>query len=101
MKDPICGMEVTAESAVGSMGWQGETYFFCSQHCLEKFRAEPAKYAHRAAAPRPPGTTAPRPSQYTCPMHPDVISDKPGSCPKCGMRLEPVFVQPVPSPGKY
>lgn len=96
MKDPICGMEVTPESAVGKMGWQGETYFFCSQHCLEKFRADPAAYLGHLA----PGALSQETQEksgvpgkeYTCPMHPEVVQGEPGSCPICGMALEPRIV---------
>src|SRR5690606_19351708 len=67
---------------------QGTTYFFCNDRCLEKFRADPARYLEatpRATppAPPPPGTT------YTCPMDPEVRQQRPGACPKCGMALEP------------
>lgn len=93
MKDPVCGMEVTPESAAGKMGWQGETYFFCSQHCLEKFRADPAAYlGHpvRGALSQEAQEKSGEPGkEYTCPMHPEIIRDTPGSCPKCGMALEP------------
>ncbi|MFN4260090.1 MAG: heavy metal translocating P-type ATPase [Gemmataceae bacterium] len=86
--DPICGMTVDPANAAGAHEYQGTTYYFCSTHCLRKFQAEPAKYLNETAEPEPmpAGTT------YTCPMHPEVISDHPGSCPKCGMALEPVSV---------
>src|SRR5262249_41770813 len=66
--------------------YQGKTYYFCCPHCLEKFKADPQRYlagAPAPAVPAPPGTI------YTCPMHPEVEQDHPGSCPKCGMALEP------------
>jgi heavy metal translocating P-type ATPase len=74
-KDPICGMTVDETTALRAERG-GEVAFFCSEHCREKWLGEtkPAK---------PTG-------QYTCPMHPEVVSDKPGACPKCGMALEPV-----------
>jgi P-type Cu+ transporter len=86
--DPICGMTVDPASAAGTFDYDGRTYYFCSQHCLAKFRANPAAYAEGAAKP-PPAPAAPG-SKYTCPMHPEVVQDGPGSCPKCGMALEPM-----------
>jgi len=115
--DPVCGMTVRPESAAGSYEYNDKTYYFCSLHCLEKFRKDPGAFP----AP-PPATTTPLvgiqraasqhrednqisagrapvrtldvglgtlDSRYTCPMHPEVIRDGPGSCPICGMALEP------------
>jgi len=86
-KDPVCGMQVKPASAAGMETYQGQTYYFCSQGCAAKFRAAPAKYL----APQPV-QVAPPPagSKYTCPMHPQIIRDQPGSCPICGMALEPM-----------
>jgi Cu+-exporting ATPase len=89
--DPVCGMSVVpGTTRGGSAEHEGQTYFFCSPRCREKFVAAPAKHlaTHEAPAAEPiaPGTT------YTCPMHPEIIRDQPGSCPKCGMALEPVTV---------
>ncbi len=87
-KDPVCGMAVTPGKAAGTASYDGQTYHFCSRHCLAKFQAEPSKYAAT-----PAGDPAPKPAaEYTCPMHPDVRQDGPGSCPECGMALEPVRV---------
>ena len=84
--DPICGMTVAPDSP-RRFEFDGTTYFFCSDHCLRKFSAEPAKYlAPKEAAPAEPVDTA---ATYTCPMHPDVRQQGPGVCPKCGMALEP------------
>ncbi len=88
VKDPVCGMDVDPARAAGSYAHAGTTYYFCSRHCLEKFRAQkeapaPAAMAAPAAAP---ATAA---SEYVCPMHPEVIRATPGSCPICGMALEP------------
>src|SRR5436853_5595163 len=74
--DPICGMQVNPEKALSSTK-DGVTYYFCSQQC---------KTAFEAPTSRNPPPAAP---QYTCPMHPEVIRDKPGACPICGMALEP------------
>ncbi len=106
-KDPVCGMEVNPEVASASHEHGGEMYFFCSTHCLEKFRAQPAKYlahltlppveAQHAASlrPRAGGVQGPSPNfpatgkMFTCPMHPEISREGPGSCPICGMALEP------------
>jgi Cu+-exporting ATPase len=88
VKDPVCGMDVDSQRAAGSHEHRGRTYYFCSKHCLAAFKADPAKYAgQEKAAPPPPAPTVAR---YTCPMHPEILRDKPGSCPKCGMALVPV-----------
>ena len=85
MKDPVCGMEVTPDQASGgSAEHSGTTYWFCSPGCREKFVADPARYLG------PPSAPAADPRTYTCPMHPEVRQVGPGSCPKCGMALEPV-----------
>ncbi|MGE5616632.1 MAG: heavy metal translocating P-type ATPase [Bacillota bacterium] len=85
--DPICGMTV-ADDSPRRFAFEGETYFFCSDHCLEKFSADPGRYLH----PPEQGVAAPAPDRegvYTCPMHPEVRQQGPGVCPKCGMALEP------------
>jgi len=97
--DPVCGMRVAPERAAGRYDYKGTTYYFCSTGCLAKFRADPARYLapgamHETMAH---GPTAPVPSvsagtQWTCPMHPEVLRDRPGSCPICGMALEPMTV---------
>lgn len=93
VKDPVCGMNIDPESAAGSYEYQGETYFFCNQYCLEKFKAEPAKYlthapaiTHEESEPR----LGAKDNVYICPMDPEVRQQVPGSCPKCGMVLEPI-----------
>ena len=90
-KDPVCGMLVDPATAAGSFEHAGQTYHFCSRHCLERFRADPDHYLARPDAEQ----SMPQPSdaaggQYTCPMHQEVVRDGPGTCPKCGMALEPV-----------
>ncbi len=85
LKDPVCGMTVTAASP-HHYDHEGRTWYFCSPKCRAKFAAEPVEYlAPGAAAPAPAvaGTI------YVCPMHPEIRRDEPGSCPKCGMALEP------------
>jgi heavy metal translocating P-type ATPase len=99
--DPVCGMSVDPTTAPAQTTWQGSTYYFCCPHCLEKFQADPQRYL--AGKPRPMSlgmvqSSAPPGSQrqYICPMDPDVLSDQPGSCPKCGMALEPKDVPSEP-----
>jgi len=87
--DPVCGMTVNPESARGQTTHDGQTYYFCSTHCLDKFRADPGRYTTHAAAPRVEETHIVK-ETYTCPMHPEVRQAAPGACPKCGMALEPV-----------
>ncbi len=86
-KDPVCGMSVDPATAKHKAEHAGGTYYFCSAGCREKFVADPAQFlAPAIQAPRkpaPPGTI------YTCPMHPEIRQDHPGSCPICGMALEP------------
>src|SRR6185436_6674672 len=86
--DPVCGMMVDPATAAGSHEHRGTTYWFCSRSCLERFREDPDRYLGRAAAPPAPTADS---ILYTCPMHPEVIAHGPGSCPKCGMALEPVM----------
>jgi Cu+-exporting ATPase len=90
VKDPVCGMTVTPGRAKGgSATHAGHEYWFCNPKCRDKFVAEPAKFL---APPAPPaGPVAPElaATMFTCPMHPEVRQQGPGSCPKCGMALEP------------
>ena len=83
--DPVCGMRVTCEGARHRFTYRGEGYFFCSGRCRERFAAEPEKFLK----PKRPEPTAPEGTSYTCPMHPEVRQIGPGSCPICGMALEP------------
>src|SRR5262245_58763133 len=87
--DPVCGMTVEPASAAGSFNHAGRTYYFCSRHCLERFRADPAAYLGDAK-PKAAMPAAPAGTKYTCPMHPEIVRDGPGSCPICGMALEPL-----------
>ena len=93
-KDPVCGMSVDPARAAGEHQHQGRTYYFCSRHCLEKFRAHPASYLGGAVVQLMPAAPAPavEGAVYTCPMHPEVVQSQPGACPKCGMALEPQTV---------
>jgi Cu+-exporting ATPase len=93
VRDPVCGMAVSPSSALQHTH-EGVSYFFCSRACLEKFRAEPQRFVVEPA--REPGAKARKGALYTCPMHPEVRDQRPGSCPECGMALE-AEVPPVPS----
>jgi Cu+-exporting ATPase len=104
MTDPICGMSVEPERAAGSHVYNGQTYYFCSQHCLAKFKKDPGKFvkapasgyaAHGHGHAHMPAQSQASPSDktgqvaYVCPMDPEVRESKRGACPKCGMALEP------------
>ena len=133
-KDPVCGMTVDPSKAAAKQEFQGNTYYFCSKRCAERFAKEPDKFLsapgisgtetahsgdrahgvgaiHRGSAdedaltgkapvalPASPETTqtvTAKPALYTCPMHPEILQNGPGSCPICGMALEPVEVSAV------
>lgn len=86
--DPVCGMKVDPKNAKGSFEYQNKSYYFCNPKCLEKFKADPEKYLKPKAE-----TGAESDSRtYTCPMHPEVKQVGGGSCPKCGMALEPLEI---------
>ena len=87
--DPVCGMTVNPERAAGQTEYKGQTYYFCAKGCLERFRADPERFLNRSATPAAP---ARHDVEYTCPMHPQVRQWSPGSCPICGMALEPVTI---------
>src|SRR5580658_3416757 len=106
-RDPVCGMTVDPARAA-TADHAGSTHYLCSEGCAAKFRAAPDRYlrpgpsidpqAHGGGlvpwvAAAPAGRTAPAPSavatEYTCPMHPEIIRAGPGACPICGMALEP------------
>ncbi len=92
--DPVCGMKVDPAKAAAHEEHGGKTYYFCSQGCATKFRNAPDTYLQskeKAAGSSEPAAS-PKPSGYTCPMHPQIIRDEPGNCPICGMALEPMTV---------
>jgi Cu+-exporting ATPase len=86
--DPVCGMKILPEKAVGKQEYEGQIYYFCGKSCAEKFKADPATFL-TPKAKQSPVPSAPKAGGYTCPMHPEVHEDGPGDCPKCGMALEP------------
>ena len=100
-RDVVCGMMVDPAKAAGTSTYEGHTYYFCGKGCKARFDAEPAKYlkgsgtgdqGSKAVGPR---SLIPDPSldtKWTCPMHPEIVRDAPGSCPICGMALEPMTI---------
>jgi Cu+-exporting ATPase len=104
--DPVCGMTIDPADAVGHVDYQGQTYFFCAESCLERFKADPVRYMtpgfvnrdsgfeeHRTARIASPESRIPAgATKWTCPMHPEIVRDGPGACPICGMALEPMTV---------
>ena len=89
--DVVCGMTVDADTTPNRAEYEGQTYYFCSAGCRTKFIADPLRYLGEAKVPEPmPTKPTPRGTIYTCPMHPEVRQVGPGSCPICGMALEPV-----------
>src|SRR6185503_3114216 len=104
--DPVCGMKVDPKSAAGTYEYKNKTYYFCNTHCLDKFSEGPEHYLNkptelmpvqpvgiqRAKSDKRKNIAAAATSdktEYTCPMHPEIVRDSPGSCPICGMALEP------------
>jgi P-type Cu+ transporter len=104
-RDPVCGMNVNSGTAKHVHEHEGRRFYFCCGHCVEKFKANPSQYLNQSASsglvtlgmpgPMPPARVPEAPAQksdagsYVCPMCPEVIKDRPGACPSCGMALEP------------
>jgi Cu+-exporting ATPase len=88
VRDPVCGMVVDPHATPHRYAFEGCPYYFCSAGCLDKFRSDPGKYLVTQAGT---GSVVPESTVYTCPMHPEVRQIGPGSCPICGMALEPVL----------
>ena len=93
--DPVCGMQVEIKEGARTRDYGGETFHFCSAGCRDKFDADPYFYASGNA--KKAGQRAQPGTQYTCPMHPEIVRDEPGSCPICGMALEPMVPSDEPS----
>src|SRR5712692_7695189 len=112
VKDPVCGMSVNPAKARGKVEHEGKAYYFCSPKCAERFAQDPKKFLaapgtagmehahapakhtemhHVPAAAAPPAASA-KGARYTCPMHPEIVQIGPGTCPICGMALEPMDV---------
>jgi Cu+-exporting ATPase len=88
--DPVCGMKVDLHAGKPTYEYRGHTHHFCSAGCHAKFAADPARYLNKQEGPKP----APPGTLYTCPMHPEIVQEGPGSCPICGMALEPWASRP-------
>jgi Cu+-exporting ATPase len=109
--DPVCGMTVDLNAGKPTFDYGGVTWHFCSRGCHDRFAADPERYVHgahasggsaapRAEPPSPPARPAPASgvTLYTCPMHPEIVRDAPGSCPICGMALEPMVASAADEP---
>jgi len=92
LKDPVCNMVVSSDSEY-YYHYADKHYHFCSEHCLHKFRKNPERYLDKE--PQPLNESGDESNIYTCPMHPEIQQQGSGSCPKCGMALEPVMVKVV------
>src|SRR5215213_578517 len=105
--DPVCGMKVDKKSAKHTLMHEGHTVYFCSKSCKERFSANPSAFdskrtdassgagQHCCETDEKPPAAAVQPGAiYTCPMHPEVRQVGPGTCPKCGMALEPESFAP-------
>ncbi|MDY0282432.1 MAG: heavy metal translocating P-type ATPase [Salinivirgaceae bacterium] len=88
--DPVCRMLVSSDSEY-HYDYAGKHYYFCSEHCLRKFKEHPEQYLDKETSPSPEKYN--KLITYTCPMHPEIKQQGPGNCPKCGMALEPAEVQ--------
>ena len=88
VKDPVCGMTVTLGKGKPSLSYKGEDYHFCNPKCHDRFEADPYFYLSGNKARKK--TAAPKNAMYTCPMDPEIIQEGPGTCPVCGMALEPM-----------
>ncbi len=87
--DPVCRMKVEPSSAAAAVDHRGKTYWFCSRGCAERFEADPGRYVEAGPRPAVPETAPATATDWTCPMHPEISRRGPGSCPICGMALEP------------
>ncbi len=88
VRDPVCGMVIDPANAAAKTEYKGETIYFCNLKCEQKFLASPDSYLSTQG---PVQRVAVKGSLFTCPMHPEILQDHPGDCPKCGMALEPVL----------
>jgi len=99
VKDVVCGMSVDPAKTPHRASHAGKDYFFCGAKCREKFIADPKKYLASADAAASGAEEPPKPGTiWTCPMHPEIRSDRPGACPLCGMALEPLHPAPANEP---
>lgn len=98
--DPVCGMRVRPSEAAARLVYDGKTFYFCSEICAAKFKADPHKYIHPVSHDHKHDHKHAA-GEYTCPMHPEVKQAGPGSCPKCGMALEPTNIAQVAARTEY
>lgn len=99
VKDPVCGMQIASEEASFKFDYQNQQYFFCSQNCLESFKLNPHRYLSSQTPDKP--ASASFSAEYTCPMHPEIVQNHPGSCPLCGMALEAKKIETVFDDSEY
>jgi Cu+-exporting ATPase len=92
--DPVCGMTVSIDETTPSLEHEGRQYYFCRPQCLARFRENPQQFISGSAKPsvHEHEPISQGRVEYTCPMHPEIVRDRPGSCPICGMALEPKTV---------
>ena len=93
--DPVCGMSVDTRAGKPSFAYDGTTYHFCNPRCREKFAADPEHYidpGRKIERGMNTGAKDDAKTNYTCPMDPEIVHDGPGTCPICGMALEPMGV---------
>src|SRR5947207_1834658 len=100
VRDPVCGMEFAREDAAATLEHEGGSYYFCHPGCMELFVRHPEAFtgaSHDVATARSGDGAA---VEYTCPMHPEIVHSGPGTCPICGMALEPrtITVEAEPNP---
>ncbi len=98
--DPVCGMEIDPATTAHRVEHDGKLYYFCSAHCMEAFRGNPRAMLERGPVrgsgqtccedALPEAAAGKAGGKYICPMHPEIVRDEPGPCPKCGMALEPM-----------
>ena len=100
--DPVCGMTVDPANAAAHAKHGDKTYYFCNASCAQKFSADPARYLRASPTEsnmhEPPAARTGARLEYVCPMDPEIVRDKPGNCPKCGMALEPRTALPDEGP---
>ena len=86
--DPVCGMTVAVDAGKPTLDYKGTDYHFCSTKCHDRFEADPYFYVSGNNAKKK--VAAPADARFTCPMHPEIVQEGPGTCPICGMALEPM-----------
>lgn len=108
--DPVCGMRIAIKPSTLHVMHDGDTFYFCSAKCRDRFVANPRQYLHAktsaeagssfgmGARRAPSASETPPGVQWTCPMHPEIVRDAPGSCPICGMALEPMTPSATQAP---